>query len=239
MEATIQLAFIAARLDGPPKAEAIALIREHIRQRFAYNPSLHNHAKGFLAHYETAPIDREKCLRSILDLCATEHRAILLQLVEHVMTTSGKLTPSGRICLANWRSYLGLPETAKPLPSSPASAKMATKNASAIKGQEVAASAVPPTDADFRSLLEIDPSFTLSADLVRRHYQLLSERFAPEKVQAMGAEVIATVARKRDLVRTAAEALLAKMGEKLAEEVDQAKPKELRENPDLDNVFGA
>jgi hypothetical protein len=238
MEATIQFSFLAARLDGPAKAEAISLLRDHIRQRFAYNPSLYNHAKGFIAHYETGAIDRERCLRSILDLCTPEHRAILLQLVAQIMGASETPYAKASQTLSEWCRLLGVPSPAKPDENPPPPIKRAASKDAVQKGPKAADVRVSPTDAELRSLLEVEPSVALSAELVRRQYRLLSERLAPEKVQAMGADVMATVAKKRDAVRTAAATLLARMGQKLSAEVDDVKPNELRVNPDLDNVFG-
>jgi hypothetical protein len=89
--------------------------------------------------------------------------------------------------------------------------------------------------------LEIDPALPLSADLVRRQYYLLSERYVPEKVATMGPDVVAMITTKRAAVVAAATALLEEMGEKL--ETTPAKsprtgPRDLRENPDLDAMFG-
>jgi hypothetical protein len=238
MEATIQFAFLAARLEGPAKAETVALIREHIRQRFSYNPSLFNHAEGFIAHYETGAIDREKCLRSIRDLCTPDHRSILLQLVAQIMGASETPYAKASQTLSEWCKFLGVPSPAKPDANPPPPIKRAAVKDAVPKGPKAADVFVSPADAELRSLLDIEPSFALSADLVRRQYRLQWERLAPEKVQAMGADVMATVAQKRDAVRMAAETLLARMGQQLSEEVNDVKPKELRENPDLDNVFG-
>jgi hypothetical protein len=238
MEATIQFAFLASRLEGPAKAETAALIREHIRQRFAYNPSLYNHGKGFIAHYETGAIDREKCLQSIRDLCTPEHRAILLQLVAQIMGASETPYAKASQTLSEWRKLLGVPSPAKPDANPQPPIKRAVSKDAVQTGPRAADIPASATDAELRSLLDIEPSVLLSAELVRRQYRLQWERLAPEKVQAMGADVMATVAKKRDSARTAAVTLLGRMGQKLAEEVDDVKPKELRVNPDLDNVFG-
>jgi hypothetical protein len=87
-------------------------------------------------------------------------------------------------------------------------------------------------------LLNIDVNVTLSPELVRRRYRKRLEELDPEKAKSMGPNVVATVAKDRGAVRAAAQALLARMGQRLEEETDLAKPAELRVNPDLDNVFG-
>jgi hypothetical protein len=87
-------------------------------------------------------------------------------------------------------------------------------------------------------LLEIDPSTPLSADLVRRQYNLLSERYASEKFATAGPEFVAMAQSKRDAILTAATALMESLGEKLDVEPSSARPQDLRHNPDLDAMFG-
>src|SRR5262249_6641751 len=97
--------------------------------------------------------------------------------------------------------------------------------------------AAPPVDP--RAVLEIDRSVPLTADLIRRQYNLLSARLAPEKAQAMGAEFVAMAESKRAAIRAAAETLLQPLGEPLEHPEQQTTPAELRHNPDLDAMFGA
>lgn len=95
-----------------------------------------------------------------------------------------------------------------------------------------------PTNDQCLSLLEISAASPLSADLVRRQWNLLSQRLAPEKVASMGAEFVKLAQDKIEMLRRAAESLLDEMGEKL--ETGQPTPpvQDLRHNPDLDDVFG-
>ncbi len=72
-----------------------------------------------------------------------------------------------------------------------------------------------PTRDECLALLEISANTSLSADLVRRQWNLLCERLAPEKVASMGVEVIKLVESKRAALRRAAERLLEQMGEHL------------------------
>jgi hypothetical protein len=89
------------------------------------------------------------------------------------------------------------------------------------------------------AVLEIPPELPLSADLVRRQYNLLWDRYDPAKVEAMGPDFVALAQNKRDEVRTAATALMAQWNEPLEIEARAAAPRDLRENPDLDALFGA
>jgi hypothetical protein len=86
-------------------------------------------------------------------------------------------------------------------------------------------------------VLEIEASMPLTADLVRRHYFRLMDKFAPDKVQTLGADFALMAQKKRQEIEHAAQTLMAQWGEELV----QAQPAapELRHNPDLDALFGA
>ncbi len=73
---------------------------------------------------------------------------------------------------------------------------------------------------------------------MRRQFNRLYEKYGPEKAAALGGEFIEIMDKKRQEVRVAAIALLKELGEEL-ECPSNPQPKGLRENPDLDEVFGA
>jgi tellurite resistance protein len=98
--------------------------------------------------------------------------------------------------------------------------------------------AVGPTPDECLALLEIPSASSLSADLVRRQWNLLSERLAPERVASMGPEFVKLAETKRVAFRGAAETLLEAMGEKLESKPPKPTAQDLRHNPDLDDVFG-
>jgi hypothetical protein len=95
----------------------------------------------------------------------------------------------------------------------------------------------PFDETGCRAILEIDPQWDLSADLVRRQYHRLSDQNDPDKLKGMAADLIAFTRQKREKIRKAAETLMAKFGEPLEKPapVTNADP---RHNPDLDSVFG-
>lgn len=95
-----------------------------------------------------------------------------------------------------------------------------------------------PTRDECLSVLEILPSTPLSADLVRRQWNLLSERSAPQKAASWGPEFVKLAETKLAKIRQAAEFLLEPMGEKLETKPPAPPAKDLRHNPDLDDVFG-
>jgi hypothetical protein len=95
-----------------------------------------------------------------------------------------------------------------------------------------------PTLNECRALLEIPSATTLSADVIRRQWNLLSQRLAPEKVAAMGPEFVTLAHTKLGQLRRSAELLLASINEKLQETPPTPAVADLRHNPDLDEAFG-
>ncbi len=87
--------------------------------------------------------------------------------------------------------------------------------------------------------LEIDAATPLSADLIRRQFNLLSERYAADKFESMGEEFVAMAQSKREAIRAAAGALLEPLGELLEASAGENAVQSLRHNPELDDVFGA
>jgi hypothetical protein len=75
--------------------------------------------------------------------------------------------------------------------------------------------------------------------LVRRQFNLLRERFAPDKFRAMGPEFVEVARSKLDAIERAAATLLDTFGEKLQLDAEPPPADDLRHNPDLDAVFGA
>ncbi|QVL31078.1 hypothetical protein KIH39_19830 [Telmatocola sphagniphila] len=92
-------------------------------------------------------------------------------------------------------------------------------------------------EAECRKILDIDPKFDLSVDLIRRQFNNLTEKNDLAKLHGMDAELIEAAKRKLEKIRLAAETLIAKFGEPLVKPT--APPSnDMRHNPDLDAVFG-
>jgi hypothetical protein len=96
----------------------------------------------------------------------------------------------------------------------------------------------PTPRQDQLAALEIDPALPLSAELIRRQYNRLRERYTPDKVAAMGPEFVAMARSKHAAIEAAATALMEPFGEKLEPVSPPSGPQPLRDNPDLDAVFG-
>ncbi len=131
---------------------------------------------------------------------------------------------------------------AKPTVSDPFAEYEPTTAAKPIPAPSAARKVSPPKPVappveDYRAILEIDPKFELSADLIRRQYTQLAEKTDPAKVKSMGEEFVTMAEQKRAKIRQAAESLIAPFGEPL-EKVVVPPPSDIRHNPDLDAVFG-
>jgi len=90
---------------------------------------------------------------------------------------------------------------------------------------------------DYLRILEIDPSLTISADFVRRQFNHVCGKYAPERAASLDREFVELFDKKREEIKIAATALLQELGEEL-ESTTSSQPKALRENPDLDKEFG-
>ena len=97
--------------------------------------------------------------------------------------------------------------------------------------------AKPASRADLAAILQVDSVDHLTPELVRRQYNLLSERYDPDKLQTLGPEFMELARSKRAAVQAAAQALMEQLGAKL-EEPPAPVSHDLRENPDLDAILG-
>jgi hypothetical protein len=221
MELTIQFAFGVARADIPVTRTERELILQHVRKRFSYNRALLNRAETLCAHYETAAIDWERCLGEINRRFTPDHRTALMDFASQIVAVSCKETSRAAPFLNDLAQRLGRPPAppTPPLPPSPPDPTGLTCD-------------------ECLKLLEIRAGTPFSTDLVRRQWNLLSERFAPEKVASMGAEFVEQVQTKLAALRRAAELLLEAKGEKLETKPPTPPTQDLRHNPDLDDVFG-
>ncbi len=97
---------------------------------------------------------------------------------------------------------------------------------------------VPMTDQLARDTLGIEAGVPLSADLIRRQFRLLSERYNDTRFSGTDAEFARLAEAKRKSLRRAAEWLIKSFGEPLDSPTTTQPPPDDRHNPDLDAVFG-
>jgi len=214
-----------ARADGRIARKEKEIIEQHILARYGNDPALLNRARAFCAHYESAAIDPERCLHQLTNLFAADERGTLFDFAAEIADATGQRNQREVEFLEKVAAKLAIVEQPQTT-SSPAPIRDAKPT-------------VPATQEQGLALLEIDPSAPLSADLVRRQFNLLSERYAPDKFESMGSEFMVVAENKRAALLAAAAALLEQWGEKLETISLPSQPQELRHNPDLDAMFGA
>jgi len=229
LEVTVEFAFAVARADGRIARKDKEVIERHLRDRFGNGPALLNRARAFCAHYESAAIDLTRCLHRITTLFTTDERRALFDFASEIADAAGQ---------RNQREVEFLEKVARALEVVPVLPEQPQTPSSPAPVRE-SKPAILITPEQRLALLEIDPAMPLSADLVRRQFNLLSERYAPDKFESMGTEFVVVAESKRAALLAAATALLEQWGEKLETIAPPSQPQELRHNPDLDAMFGA
>jgi tellurite resistance protein len=227
MELVIQFAWVVARADGSIARKERLVIEEMLKRRFGSDAAEYERAKLCSAHYETAAIDLNTCLERIAFSFSEGDRRTLMAHGRQIAEATGNINQRESRLLEKVAGRWGL----APAPTSAA--------------ETVPAPPLPEAKPALLSsreeqlvALEIDPALLVSPELVRRQYNLLYERFEPQKVEAMGPEFVAMARSKREAVAAAATALLSQWGEELELPATPAAPSDLRVNPDLDAMFG-
>jgi uncharacterized tellurite resistance protein B-like protein/Arc/MetJ family transcription regulator len=235
LEATIEFVYAIARTDGSLARKEKELIEEVMERLHGSDQAIYNRVKGYCAYYETASIDVGSSIKRIKERAVPAQRRQLFLLARRIVEASGtmnqrEITFLERVAQEWDVAWVGPGPDTTSAPLQAASVKGVT----AVKPEPA-----PTTENDSRSVLGIDSSATLTAELVRQRFQLYSARLAPEKVETMGAEFVAMANRKLNAIRVAAEELIQPFGESLESQPERAEPAELRHNPDLDEMFGA
>jgi uncharacterized tellurite resistance protein B-like protein len=233
LEITIKFAFAVARVDGRVARKEKAIIRQIMVDRYSHDQAIWNRVNAFMAHYENVAIDVEDCIRQVKKEFPTAQRG-LLELACQIAGAAGPMNEREIALLERLSRDWSIP-WARPVEKSAADSPAPTPAAQAARPNQTT---VPVPATDPRVLLEIDAAVPLTVDLIRRQYNLLAARLAPEKVQALGGEFEIMAKSKRVGIRVAADALLAQFGEPLQLSAQAAGPAELRPNPDLDAMFG-
>lgn len=219
LELFVQFAFAVARADGRVARREKEAIIEHLTRRYGHDAALMNRAHAYCAHYESAAIDLERCLQALSIGRNREDCMDLYKFGAAIADASGPRNAREQAFLERVAFALNLPDTdtAPPAPLPEPSG------------------AEPVAVPDHRTVLEIEATTPLSAELVRRQYNLLNDRYAPEKFAAAGAEFVQMAQGKRAALLAAAQALLAPLQEPL--EIAPPPVQDLRHNPDLDAMF--
>lgn len=226
LRAAAAFGFAIAKADGRVAAAERKQIRAFLERRYAPEPALAVGLDSLLKAVERGLPTLGESLATVRQTIPATDWPELYQFAGSVVDAAGVRNTREIECLARVAEALGLDVKPTAPPPPPAPLPMSTPTTA------------PPSDDDARAVLEIAPGVPLSADLVRRQYYLLTDRFDPAKFAGHGAEFSHMAAEKRARVAQAARHLLAAYNQPL-DVPAPARPADPRHNPDLDAVFGA
>jgi hypothetical protein len=219
LELTVQLGYAVARADGRLAQAERAAIEEHFERQFARHPAMENRARSLCAHYAKASID-------LKDLVSRIKRAFPASALPSLLDFARTIARAGSTNARKTACYEELSRGLSFTSSEPKSIPMATL-----------ATSGPAFHTSLRGALEIDPDVSLTAELVRRQYNKLAERYNAAKLAHLGADFEKLAAERHAAARAAAEAFLQELSEPL-ELPTPPPPASLRENRELDELFG-
>ncbi len=223
LKAATRFGFAIAKADGRIAASERKQIRAFLERRYARDPALAGQLDGLLQSIES---DVPTLGDALWDVQRTIPRADwpdLYQFAASVADAAGVRNTREIECLARVAEALKVDTAPVAPPAAPP--------------PDPTPLAALHSDTEARTILEIAADVPLSADLVRRQYRLLTDRFDPSKFAGHGAEFTTMAAEKRARVEQAARHLLAEYNEPLEVPTAPA-PADPRHNPDLDAVFG-
>ena len=232
--AVAEFGFAVARADGRLADSERRQIRAFLERRYALAPYLVDKLATLIGIAEKSGKSLDDSILEVRRTIPTDAWPELYQFAESVSAATGGLNPKKRDALGRVRRGLSgeaTPSPVQPPPSPPSPLPVAALVPSAPPVRAV-------TDADRRATLEIAPATPLSAELIRRQYRLLTDRFDPEKFASHGPDFVALAAARRRHVEESARKFIAAYNEPLEPPVAEP-PTDTRHNPDLDAVFGA
>ena len=232
--AVADFGFAVARADGRLADSERRQIRAFLERRYALAPYLVDKLATLIGIAEKSGKSLDDSILEVRRTIPTDAWPELYQFAESVSAATGGLNPKKRDALGRVRRGLSgetTPSPVQPPPSPPSPLPVAALVPPAPPVRAV-------TDADRRATLEIAPATPLSAELIRRQYRLLTDRFDPEKFASHGPDFVALAAARRQHVEESARKLITAYNEPLEPPVAEP-PADTRHNPDLDAVFGA
>ncbi|MDB5310980.1 MAG: hypothetical protein JWO38_5182 [Gemmataceae bacterium] len=235
MRAVIGLGFVVAKVDGRIAQSERKAIRAFLEQRFGHDPVLVRNIDPLMERIEKAVPDEAAAIAAVRLTVPAADLPSLYQCAEQVADASGDRNQKETEILARIAAGLGV--AANPLPTTPRGKQTPAPPAPSSPPRQPDAGLTLPAP-DHRTVLDIASGVPLDPDLIRRRYQLLTEKLDPAKAASFGPEFARMAEEKRKQVRAAAEALIAPFNEPL-EKAAPPPPTDLRHNPDLDDVFGA
>lgn len=238
VETGIALAMVVARAHGRITQAERRVIDQFVARQTQDDPVLANKGRNWLAYYESTAIDLKKQLLQAEKYTTQNERLALLQLAKAVAAASNDIDPQEIVILDRIAAQWEIPwkdaqdEAERHAPS--ADVKQEQVSADSPSAGQASSGGLA---AEPRATLEIPEGVAISADLIRRQYRQLMERYDPAKVERFGPEFVAIARSKREAVAAAAALLIQPLGEPLELPETQPSPAELRHNPDLDELF--
>ena len=232
LRAYCAFAFVVAKADGRIAKSERAEVRELLASSFGHDATLVRFIDPVMEQTERNIPDEDDALAAVLDLTTPGERRMLYAVAETIADAAGGRGAREVDTLRRMAKALGVSDVATSFQLVDKPSPVALNNSPQPETGRQVGNLSP------RMILEIDLGATLSPDLIRRRYLLLTERADPAKAAALGAEFAAMAEVKRAGIRNAAEELIAPFGEPLVSPAAPAKPSDIRHNPDLDDVFG-
>ncbi len=232
LRAYCAFAFVVAKADGRIAKSERAEVRELLAGSFGHDSTLVRFIDPVMEQTERNIPDEDDTLAEILRVTTAGERRMLYAVAETIADAAGGRGAREVDALRRMAKALGVSDVATSFQLVDKASLETTSHSPQSEHFRHVGNVSP------RQILEIDPTATVSPDLIRRRYLLLTERADPAKAAALGAEFAAMAEAKRAGIRRAAEELLAPFGELLTPPAAPAKPSDIRHNPDLDDVFG-
>ncbi|WP_020472238.1 TerB family tellurite resistance protein [Zavarzinella formosa] len=230
LRAIAGLGLAIAKADGRVAASERKQLGLFLERRFAPMPELKAALPALTATESAEILSLSDALADVKRLVPSPQFSDIYLMACSVADAAGDRNAKEIACLAEVKTALGLSDVPTPKPAEPPIPVNVPKAESSTSPEM--------TDASARQTLEICENIPLSADLIRRQFRLLSERYEHSRFASTDAEFARLAEVKRKSVRTAAEWLIRAFDVPL-EPPDQPKPPaDDRYNPDLDAVFG-
>ena len=229
LEAGVVIGALMARAHGRFTQAERQEIDRFLAQKAADDPVLQNKGRNWLAFYEAGPINLEEVLKRLEQVARAVEKGERRDLARGVALARHDIEPQELAVLAQLSARWGIaldlgqrqalsPQATPPLGPAPAAR---------AEGSH-----------DPRAVLELDPTWPLSVDLIRRQYRMLTDRLDLDQIARFGPDFVAKAEAKLAAIRAAAESLIAPFNEPLEAPETPPPPSDLRHNPDLDALFG-
>jgi len=253
LTALAQLYLWMAKADGRIAKAELTTIRELLTSEFGHDEVLTRFIDPTLEQYQKSTLEEGPIVAAIQAVMLPVDRTRLLQRLETVADASGERNEREIACLTRIQERLELTATELPrswptsvspasvpksVPKSVPASDPARSPAGSSTESPTVSMSIPP-EPDPRVVLEIDPAHELTVDLIRRRYLQLWEQTDPKQAARLGVEFEALAQAKRERIRRAAETLMAPFGEPLDPPPAPPPSADMRDNPLLDDIFGA